>query len=824
MRQYSIAITFLLGNMGVLYAQNKDSLNKEKSIDEVIMVGTRVAPRSSISTPLPIDAIDATILQSSGYNTVDQALQYRIPSFNSTSAAVQDATSLLDPYEIRNLGSSRTLILVNGKRKNQSSLIFTQNTIGKGETGADLSSIPNIAIKKIEILRDGASAQYGSDAIAGVVNVILKDNISFSEVNFNAGLYSKGDGFSQNLNAITGTTFKKGGFITIATSLQNNNYAYRNGRVNAKWEAQTFGVPQATVDEYLTRFPDAQNKNAMPQKTSMSILANAMVPVSERSRFYGNASYVAKKVNSFANYRPSYWVGPENNPLAPVPNSMDGYIGFGPTFEGNISDYGGTLGFKTKTLSDWAIDISATTGGNEILYTVRNTFNPELGLNSPTSFSPGGFRFNNLVGNIDVNRRFSDLFAIAFGTEARREWYEIYAGDLASYMPVPGAISFPGMNASSAGKFSRSNIGVYADAAFDFSEKTALNATVRYENYSDFGSAFVWKGSLRQDIIGKKLIFRASASTGFRAPSLQQIYLSTNQASFTNGSVFVEGLFSNVSPEATQVGIPKLTAERSLNFTSGFGIQPNKNFSVTIDGYWITIRDRILLSSRMRDLGIANVASASFFINGINTQTIGADMVANYRNIALGKGKMAVNLAANVNYSKILRQSRMLETLNQEREGKDPFFNRMEEALTTTSRPAFKGVAGIDYTIQKWNFSVNNTIFGTAKFVNDGTSPDAYAGWNAPNEAVMAYLQFRTRMTTDLMINFHINDKNTINVGVLNVFNVIPRWRLVNVSPEDYDQAYNAVTFNGRYPQAAYDSQHFNIFGTRFTLGYNIKF
>ncbi|WP_054510498.1 TonB-dependent siderophore receptor [Chryseobacterium sp. ERMR1:04] len=824
MKKSSVAIVFLLGNMGVLYAQNKDSLSKEKSIDEVIMVGTRAAPRSSISTPLPIDAIDASIIQSSGYNTVEQVLQYRIPSFNATSVAVQDATSLLDPYEVRNLGSSRTLILVNGKRKNSSSIIFTQNTIGKGETGADLSSIPNIAIKKIEILRDGASAQYGSDAIAGVVNVILKDNISFSEVNFNTGMYSKGDGFSQSLNGISGTTFKKGGFITIATSLQNSNYAYRNGIVNPYWEAETFGASLPVVEGYLSKFPDAQNKNASPQKISMSILANAMIPVSERSKFYGNASFVAKKVNSFANYRPPYWVGPENNPLAPIANSEENYIGFGPTFEGNITDYGGTLGFKTKTLDGWAIDISATTGGNEILYTVRNTFNPEIGLKSPTYFKPGGFKFNNLVGNVDITKRFSDLFAIAVGTEARKEWYEIYAGDQASYDPIPGAISFPGMNAASAGRFSRSNIGVYADAAIDFSESTTLNATARYENYSDFGSAFVWKGSLRQDIIGKKLIFRASASTGLRAPTLQQIYLSTNQASFINGSVFVEGLFSNVSPEATQVGIPKLTAEKSLNFTSGFGFQPNKNFSMTIDGYWITIRDRILLSSRMKDLGIQNVASASFFINGINTQTVGADIVANYKNISLGKGKMALNLAANVNYSKILRESNMLNELNAHKQGGDPFFNRMEEALTTTSRPALKGVISIDYSIKKWSFSVNNTVFGPAKFVNDGTSSDAYASWNAPNEEAMAYLKFRTRMTTDLMINYHINDKNTINIGVVNAFNIIPSWKLVNVSSEDYERAYNAVTFNGRYSQSAYDSQHFSIFGTRFTLGYNIKF
>ena len=207
MKKKYVAVAFLICSVGLLKAQEKDSVATTK-IDELVMVGTRAAPRSSVTTPLPIDNIDASIIKSSGYTPLGQTLQYRIPSFNSTSAAVQDATSLLDPFEIRNMGSSRTLVLINGKRKNQSSLIFTQNTIGKGETGTDLSAIPSIAIKKIEILRDGASAQYGSDAIAGVINIILKDKIDFTEANANFGMFSKGDGLSQNFNIITGTTFK----------------------------------------------------------------------------------------------------------------------------------------------------------------------------------------------------------------------------------------------------------------------------------------------------------------------------------------------------------------------------------------------------------------------------------------------------------------------------------------------------------------------------------------------------------------------------------------------------------------------------------------
>lgn len=819
MKKNYVAVAFLICSVGLLKAQEKDSVATTK-IDELVMVGTRAAPRSSVTTPLPIDNIDASIIKSSGYTPLGQTLQYRIPSFNSTSAAVQDATSLLDPFEIRNMGSSRTLVLINGKRKNQSSLIFTQNTIGKGETGTDLSAIPSIAIKKIEILRDGASAQYGSDAIAGVINIILKDKIDFTEANANFGMFSKGDGFSQNFNIITGTTFKNGGFVTFSSNIQNNDYAYRNGNVNPYWEAQTFGANQNVVESYLAKYPDAQNKNAYPKKSNISFLVNSSVILSEHSSLYANASLAVKKVNSFANHRTPYWVNPNN-----VINSPDGFT---PTFIGDLTDYGATLGYKNKTENDWNIDMSATFGGNKILYTVGNTFNSSLGASSPINFKPGGFRFNNIVGNIDVTKRFSESVALAFGTEARREEYEIYAGDYASYYQT-GAISFPGISQDDAGIFSRYNVGVYADVAFDISDATSLNATARFENYSDFGNALVWKVSAKQNIIGKKLIARASASTGFKAPSLQQVYLSTIQNVFSNGTIVSEGLFNNVGKEAKAVGIPSLDAEKSLNFTFGLGIQPNKNFSITIDGYLIKLYDRILLSSRMSDqatilsplsaIGISNVTAASFFINGVDTNTLGVDLVANYRNINIAAGKMALNLAMNINHSEITKNSSKLDGLNLVAP-----FNRTEEALATTSRPSLKAVFGIDYAIKKWNFSLNNTLFGKAVYANSGM-PGASLAWNDPSAASQSYLEFSPRVTSDLAINYNINDKNTINLSVMNIFNVIPKWELMNLpSGTSYDEIYNAVTFNGRYQQSSYDAQHFSIFGTQFMLGYNIKF
>ncbi len=818
----SAAAASLLCGTELWKAQVQDSLSSksEKKIDEVVMVGTRTVPRSNASSLLPVDNIDASLIQSSGQTTVGQALQYRIPSFNSTPAAVQDATSLLDPFEIRNLGSSRTLILVNGKRKNQSSLIFTQNTVGKGETGADLSSIPTIAIKKIEILRDGASAQYGSDAIAGVVNIILKDKISFTEVDTGLGIYSKGDGFSQNLSAITGSSFKNGGFVTLSANIQNNDYAYRNGKVNAYWDARTFGVSRDMVEAYLAKFPDGKNNNAYPRKTGISFLINASVPVSDRSNLYANASFATKKVNSFANHRTPYWVDTDN-----VLNSPDGFT---PTFIGDLTDYGTTLGYRTKTENDWMVDLSATFGGNKIVYTVGDTFNAALGTDSPINFKPGGFRFAAVVGNLDISKRISDHVSVALGSEARREEYEIYAGDPASYYQT-GAISFPGYLPDNAGVFSRFNLGIYADAAFDLSEATSVNTTARFENYSDFGNALVWKISARQNLIGKKLILRGSASTGFRAPSLQQIYLSAVQNVFTNGSIVAEGLFNNAGKEAKAVGIPKLDAEKSLNFTLGLGIQPDRNFSVTIDGYLINVYDRILLSSRMTDpstilkpleqIGIKNITAASFFINGVDTRTIGMDVVANYRNLPLASGRLGVNLAMNINRSKILKNSDQLKDLHLAAP-----FNRTEEALATTSRPAQKVVLGVDYTVKKWNIMINNTLFGKSVFVNSGM-PGAELAWDHPNASSQSFLKFRPRVTTDITVDFVLNGKNTVNVGVLNALNVLPRWEIMNLPADtSYEEVDNTLTFNGRYPQSTYDAQHFSIFGTRLIAGYSFKF
>ncbi len=265
-------------NMNVQLAEEVNELK-----EVVIAVGSRAVQRTYTDTPLPVDNLTAKEITASGQVTFDKALQYRVPSFNSNNLPVQDATSLLDPYELRNLGPSRTLILINGKRKNMSSLVYVQNTVGKGETGADLAAIPTGAIKRVEILRDGASAQYGSDAMAGVMNIILKDRVEYTEATLQSGIYTKGDGLMFGTNINTGSSFDNGGFVNYNLAFKQQNRTNRSGDLDPKAEINTLTgkTPQDSIDVYnfLSKYPDGKNINGIPEITSANFGVNAGINV-----------------------------------------------------------------------------------------------------------------------------------------------------------------------------------------------------------------------------------------------------------------------------------------------------------------------------------------------------------------------------------------------------------------------------------------------------------------------------------------------------------------------------------------------------------------
>ncbi|MEO6038462.1 MAG: TonB-dependent receptor, partial [Saprospiraceae bacterium] len=643
----------------------------------VISTGSRSSQRTITDSPLPIDVLSAKELVATGQTSFDKALQYRVPSFNTVNTPVNDATTLLDPYEIRNMGPSRTLVLINGKRKNLSSLLYVQFSPGRGETGVDLSAIPTDAIQRVEILRDGASAQYGSDAIAGVMNVILKDRFEYSTLNLNAGITGEGDGENYGVSLNSGANFGNRGFVNYTLNFTQQESAVRSGKVDLATEVATFGgFPEqdALIAQYLNDYPTAGNINGTGEVSAARFLINGGIPVGQNALVYANAAYVSKKVMSFANFRTPYWRqdrgllhsvtdnGGKNYitaaTLAFPTDNVDlykGYLGYVPTFEGDLTDYNATIGAKNEN-NGWKSDLSLTVGGNKQLYTVDNTVNRTLGTASPTRFKPGGYGFSHVVTNLDVSKAVTDDFIVAFGGEARSESYTIFAGDTASYSGE-GSNSFPGINSVNAGVNSRFNLGGYIDLSYDITEDFLVNGTFRTENYSDFGNANVYKLSSRYKLVNDKVVLRGSYSTGFRAPTLHQIYAQSVQAAFVGGFIQLSGLFNNRSAQARALGIPALRPEESTNISLGVGLNPTRNLSVSLDYFKINVKDRIVYSSSISSgdpnstlgqiLSNAGVSTIQFFINGIETNTSGLDYVLAYRNIGLGNGKLNVNLAGN---------------------------------------------------------------------------------------------------------------------------------------------------------------------------------
>lgn len=856
--------------------------------DEVVVTGTRAVPRSNTTTTLPIDVLSSEDLVSTGQLTLDKALQYKIPSFNTVQTPVNDATSLLDPYEIRNMGPSRTLILINGKRKNVSALLYVQTSPGRGEAAADIAGIPIDAIERVEILRDGASAQYGSDAIAGVINIILKKRTNNGAVRVRTGLTSAGDGEFIAVSLNNGSSTANNGFVNYTMDFSKVNLANRPGQVDSEGEFNDFvkinpNLPssyvnddhtlngtniegktqaqinaifedykgsadynaklgtinqgnssgRARVDSFLKNNPDAKNINGAPETSAAKFLVNGGFNLSNETQLYYNAAYIFKKVNSFANYRTPYWRS-ISNPFEnnTIPNwsasstyptylkdffgdgTIPSYQGYLPTFTGDLIDYNATLGYKS-TKNGWNSDASITIGGNSQNYTVENSQN-RSGVkdlngtnvyqeNSPINFKPGGASFQHIVGNLDISKVVSDKVSIAFGSEIRTENFLIKEGDQASW-EGQGADSFSGNRPENSGKWNRYNFGGYFDLAYDFTQDFMINGTIRYEDYSDFGGATVWKMSSRYKFPNDKVILRGSVSTGFRAPTLHQIYSQKSQYSFVAGQgIKVSGLINNISVQARILGIPKLDAEKSTNITFGIGANPFKNINFTVDYYSITVKDRILLGDRVD----TQFGTVSWFENSFDSRSSGLDVVMNYGEIPLRNGELEFNLSGNVVF-----ENKRISAVSSDN------FSPTLNALMFSSRPKTKWVLGGNYKINKYDFFLNNTYFGKTTFKQAGLNPNVRT-------------EFTPKIVTDLGVNYSLSDQLTLAFNINNVLNVLPQWKfkaeneagatLLN-DPDQVKAQFNLITFNGRYSQMTYEGYHFSQLGTQLSLALIYRF
>jgi len=809
----------------------------------IVSTGSRGAQRTMVDTPVPVDIIGSRDLNKTGQASLDKALQFRVPSFNTVQTPVNDATSLLDPYEIRNMGPSRVLILINGKRKNASSLVYTQTSPGRGESGSDISAIPQDAIKRIEVLRDGASAQYGSDAIAGVVNIILKDNAEGGSVTARAGITHESDGKMGGLSLNQGVALGDRGFVNYTLDVSHVGLSNRPGLVDARAEPDTLGGTLADAQAFLAIKPDAGNINGSPATSAQKALVNSRYDLSDDVSLYGNAAYVHKKVDSYANYRTPYW-RPTDYGLLHAPGTP--YLGYVPTFVGKLDDYNATGGVKFP-LGGWATDLSLTYGGNEQNYEVGNSVNRSLGAASPTHFNAGGVKFEHFVFNGDISKQIVPTVSAYAGTEIRHEKFKTIAGDEASYIGT-GADSFAGNDPRNSFPTSRSNYGAYGGATWDISDSLLVDGTGRYEKYSDFGSAFVWKLSSRLKV-NEQLTLRASASTGFRAPSLAQIYTQKAQYAFVPGKgIQVSGLVNNVSKEAAALGVPKLQAEKSNNITLGLGLKPDNNTSITVDYYNIKVKNRIVLGKEIvpactetdpvkqaacvaaspldQVLNANGIVSVSFFANALTSRTSGIDYVMSRKNLTLGEGKVTLNLSGNL-------------SLKNEREGdvhnpstvaaaNQSVLDATQEALMFTSRPKYKTIFGADLDYKDYNFSLNNTLFGPTRFRNAGLDNNLE-------------VEFKTKVVTDFAFNYNVAKNVTLSFNVNNILNVTPKWNMkalnsagqalldsktkdpvTGMTPSEVQ--YNSITFDGRYSMVTYDGSQFSQLGRTFAASLNYRF
>ena len=790
------------------------------SLDEVVIVGNRSKPRTILDSPVPIDNIGVAELRNTGQPTVDKMLTYKVPSFNSTNQTISDATAHFDPADLRGLGPSRTLVLVNGKRKNQSALVYINDTPGKGEVGVDLKSIPAAAIERIEVLRDGASAQYGSDAIAGVINMVLKKNVEYTTVNVKSGITTEGDGFNFGADLNTSLNFgDNGGYFNFTFGYYNQEETNRAGEPGGDG---LFGVIFGDDDilngttPWLQENPDLGMTVGQPEMKNTDLFFNLGLPYKNgKGELYAFGGLSLRKGKSFALYRTPYWV-PDPFNLLHEPGTE--YQGFQPTFETDVRDNNLTLGSKFKVYG-FDADLSGTFGRNAVDYEVNNSLNPALGANSPTSFDVGAYAFSAMLVNLDFSRNFGDV-NVAFGAEIRGERFRSSEGQPESYIGG-GVQSFPGLQPANAVNATRDNYGVYADLEWEPTEEFLIGGAVRYEDFSDFGDNTSWKVNARYSL-GEKGAVRGSYSTGFRAPSLHQIYLSNVQTLVSGGTVSNQGTFNNVDPVIRNgLGVPQLTAETSKNISAGITYKPVPNLSLSVDFYQVKVDDRVLFTGEIgfdgddstinpveQVLVNNDITSLKFFVNAVNTKTSGVDLVANYRNIELGNGKLHTTLAANFNKTEITNDDVDPNTFDLQIEapgllganGYD-IFNRKEQSRIESARPKTKVLLGFDYELNKWNFILNNTYFGEVTWKHASTPENDQT--------------FSGKIVTDLIINYKFSEKVSANLSVNN---------LLDVYPDEIDTNGDFVTDLGgrfRYP---WEVNQFGFNGTIINGGVTFKF
>ena len=749
----------------------------------VQVVGTRSYKRTATETPVAVDIIDIQeVATKNGNIELNRILQYLAPSFNANKQSGADGAEHIDPASLRGLGPDQTLVLINGKRRHQSSLINIFGTRGRGNTGTDFNAIPASAIERIEILRDGAAAQYGSDAIAGVINIVLRTNTNKLTGSVTAG------GYNSNASGDfeSGTPNTKGNFIDLDGDgvTQTSDYPSIDGatyKVDANYgfDIGNDGGFANFTTEFINRAktlrPGATFRRGMGEAaiSGFSFFGNSAMPISKNTElyFFGGKNY--RDTDAYAFTRNA---GDDRAVPSLYPN------GFTPRITSIIEDNSISGGIRTTILGGWSVDFNNTRGKNNFHYFIKGTNNATMGDRSPTEFDAGGHSLVQNTTSLDFSKYFEPAsitgMNLAFGMEYRTDNFEIFAGEPGSYAAydvdgliitrpdqvstglAAGSQGFPGYSPDNEVRRSRSNFALYADTEFDISKSFLLSGAVRFENYTDFGSTLNWKLASRLKV-NDNLSLRGALSTGFRAPSLAQIYYNLRFTAFTDGELTESLLSANNSPITKGFGIEDLKEEQSFNTSAGVTFKSG-GFSATIDGYYIDISDRIVITGVFDAsfLGIG-VEEAQFFANAVDTKSKGLDLVLSYKFDLANRNSLSATLAGNLNDLEVTAVKTPSRLQGQE----STFFGLRDRSLVEDAAPNSKFALNLNYTTPKFSALVGLTRFGEVSYLSfdDATR-----------------VQYDSKITADVTLTASISKNLNLTIGSNNIFNTYPTQQIAS--------------------------------------------
>lgn len=840
-------------------------------LGQVVLVGSRRGGRVRTESPVPVDVIN---INQAGMPTarmdLTSVLNTSAPSFNYNKQSGADGADHIDLGTLRGLGPDQTLVLINGKRRHQTAFVGLFGTRGRGNSGADLNAFPQIAVDRIEILRDGASAQYGSDAMAGVINIILKKDINHWTVNagwsgyhdtkFNAYKARAGNQYYYHKGPFDGNTFglsanngfalgDKGGFINISLAFQTQGKTFRQ-------------VKDTNVATNPDALPLNSGRRAYGDGSMVSggAMYNLEAPIGNtKMTFYSFGGYNYKASDAYA-YTRNFSARPDRFPvdnsgnLLFVPSIMkqssDGEVYYNPHILTHISDVSVAAGVRGDAGDGWIWDASNTFGRNDFHYYGDKTFNASLiNATTPNHFDDGGFNFIQNTMNGDFSKSIGSIaegMNLSLGGEIRYERYKIYKGEEASYRgysnpydQAPGSQGFPGFSPADEVAKDRLAFGLYAEADLNVTKAWLIDVAARYEYYTDFGSVLTGKFATRYKV-SKNFNLRGSVSTGFRAPSLQQINFSNTLTSFSGGQLVQSRIASNNDPVTRAAGIPELRDETSVNASFGFSLTPTRNLTFTVDGYLVKIKDRIVLSGLFsaddntlpaeftNELQNIGVSTAQFFDNAVNTTNYGIDVVIDY-NKRWAKQSFRALLAGNFQDMQI-DDVHVPAKLDDSYLHRRTFFSDREEAFLIASAPKAKFSLNLDYSINKFGVGTRLVYYGNIKTKGFGwtglasaagtggpgdpdisgsfTGIDPYVdidGYSDQIHVVPEVFDYKGKVTTDLYFSYAFSKKINLFVGADNLLNVHPDYAAVpNARYESFDNetggAWESVQmgFNGR--------------------------